>query len=109
MCRVYPAREPPLPYRRFCAIALRRYGRCTAAPSNPAPRVRAAPGVVRSACILVAVRIDLHTHTYPASSCAVTTFEDYIARCRDLGLEAIALTNHGNIDDNRRLEKPLAD
>jgi predicted metal-dependent phosphoesterase TrpH len=57
----------------------------------------------------VAVRIDLHTHTYPASSCAVTTFQDYVARCRELGLEAIALTNHGEVDDNRRLEKPLAD
>lgn len=62
-----------------------------------------------AACILVAVRIDLHTHTYPASSCSVTTFQDYIARCRELGLEAIALTNHGDIDDNRRLEAPLAD
>jgi predicted metal-dependent phosphoesterase TrpH len=57
----------------------------------------------------VAVKIDLHTHTYPASSCSITSFQDYVARCRDLGLEAIALTNHGNIDDNRKLEGPLAD
>lgn len=57
----------------------------------------------------MAVRIDLHTHTYPASSCSVTSFQDYVASCRDLGLEAIALTNHGNIDDNRQLEQPLAD
>lgn len=53
------------------------------------------------------MRIDLHTHTYPASKCAVTTFDEYIARCREEGVAAIALTNHGTIEDNRALEGPL--
>ncbi len=53
------------------------------------------------------MRIDLHTHTCPASDCSAITHTDYIARCREEGVAAIALTNHGNIDDNRALEKPL--
>jgi predicted metal-dependent phosphoesterase TrpH len=53
------------------------------------------------------VRIDLHTHTYPASSCSVITHSDYIERCRREGVEAIALTNHGDVGDNRELEGPL--
>lgn len=55
------------------------------------------------------MRIDLHTHTYPASSCSAITFGDYIERCRDEGVEAIALTNHGDVDDNRKLEGLLRD
>lgn len=55
------------------------------------------------------MRVDLHVHTYPASSCSTIAYRDLIACCRELRLGAIALTNHGNIDDNRRLEGPLAE
>jgi predicted metal-dependent phosphoesterase TrpH len=53
--------------------------------------------------------IDLHTHTYPASSCSRISYRDYIATCKEQGVRAIALTNHGDVSDNRKLEKPLAD
>lgn len=53
--------------------------------------------------------IDLHTHTYPASDCSRITYRDYIAECKQRGLRAVALTNHGSVADNLRLEKPLAD
>ena len=52
--------------------------------------------------------VDLHTHTYPASSCSRISLRDYIASCADAGVEAIALTNHGNVGDNRTLEGALA-
>jgi hypothetical protein len=54
------------------------------------------------------MNVDLHTHTYPASDCSHISFRDYIAWCADHAVEAIALTNHGNIDDNRVLEGALA-
>jgi predicted metal-dependent phosphoesterase TrpH len=55
------------------------------------------------------MNIDLHTHTYPASSCSRITYRDFVAECRRLDVGAVALTNHGNVSDNRKLEKPLAD
>jgi predicted metal-dependent phosphoesterase TrpH len=55
------------------------------------------------------MRVDLHVHTYPASSCSTIAYRDLIACCREQRLGAIALTNHGNVDDNRRLEGPLAE
>jgi predicted metal-dependent phosphoesterase TrpH len=55
------------------------------------------------------VDIDLHTHTYPASSCSHISYRDYIAACKQRGLSAVALTNHGDVSDNRKLEQPLAD
>ena len=55
------------------------------------------------------VDIDLHTHTYPASSCSAMTHQDYIAACKANGVAAVALTNHGAVSDNRKLERPLAD
>jgi hypothetical protein len=51
--------------------------------------------------------VDLHTHTYPASSCSAITYRDYIAWCVDNGVEAVALTNHGEVSDNRKLEAAL--
>ena len=54
------------------------------------------------------MNVDLHTHTYPASDCSRITYRDYIAWCRQHAVEAIALTNHGNVDDNRNLERALA-
>jgi predicted metal-dependent phosphoesterase TrpH len=55
------------------------------------------------------MRVDLHVHTYPASSCSTIAYRDLIARCREQRLGAVALTNHGDVDDNRRLEGPLAE
>jgi predicted metal-dependent phosphoesterase TrpH len=55
------------------------------------------------------MRVDLHVHTYPASSCSTIVYRDLIAYCREQHIGAIALTNHGNVDDNRRLEGPLAE
>jgi predicted metal-dependent phosphoesterase TrpH len=51
--------------------------------------------------------VDLHTHTYPASTCSEISHPDYVAACRSAGVRAIALTNHGRIDDNRELEPVL--
>ena len=55
------------------------------------------------------MRVDLHVHTYPASSCSTLAYRDLIACCREQRLGAIALTNHGDVSDNRRLEGPLAE
>jgi hypothetical protein len=55
------------------------------------------------------MRVDLHVHSYPGSSCSTIAYRDLIACCRERHLGAIALTNHGDVGDNRRLEGPLAD
>jgi hypothetical protein len=52
--------------------------------------------------------VDLHTHTYPASTCSSITYRDYIAWCVDNAIEGVALTNHGEVADNRKLEGALA-
>jgi len=54
------------------------------------------------------MNVDLHTHTYPASDCSRITYRDYIAWCVDNAVEAVALTNHGDISDNLRLGPVLA-
>jgi len=54
------------------------------------------------------MNVDLHTHTYPSSSCSRITYRDYIAWCVDHQVEAVALTNHGDVSDNRKLEGALA-
>lgn len=54
------------------------------------------------------MNVDLHTHTYPASDCSRIAYRDYITWCREYQVEAVALTNHGDIGDNRRLEASLA-
>ena len=54
------------------------------------------------------MNVDLHTHTYPASSCSQITYRDFIAWCAQNQVEAVALTNHGNVADNRKLEAALA-
>jgi predicted metal-dependent phosphoesterase TrpH len=54
------------------------------------------------------MNVDLHTHTYPASDCSRITYRDYIAACVDLEVEAVALTNHGDVSDNRALRDALA-
>jgi hypothetical protein len=53
------------------------------------------------------MNVDLHTHTYPASDCSHITYSDYIAWCVEHGVEAVALTNHGDIGDNRKLGASL--
>jgi predicted metal-dependent phosphoesterase TrpH len=54
------------------------------------------------------MNVDLHTHTHPASSCSHISVLDYIARCVEIGVEAIAVTNHGDVSDNARIEEALA-
>jgi predicted metal-dependent phosphoesterase TrpH len=54
------------------------------------------------------MNVDLHTHTYPASDCSRISYRDYIAWCADTAVEAVALTNHGDVTDNRRLQAALA-
>ena len=54
------------------------------------------------------MNVDLHTHTYPASDCSHITYSDYITWCVDQSIEAVALTNHGDLSDNRRLGPALA-
>jgi predicted metal-dependent phosphoesterase TrpH len=54
------------------------------------------------------MNVDLHTHTYPASDCSRISYRDYIAWCVDNAVEAVALTNHGDISDNRKLGPALA-
>lgn len=54
------------------------------------------------------MNVDLHTHTYPASTCSHISYRDYIAWCVAQQVEAVALTNHGDVSDNRKLEGALA-
>jgi hypothetical protein len=54
------------------------------------------------------MNVDLHTHTYPASTCSHISYRDYIAWCVEHEVEAVALTNHGDVSDNRKLEGALA-
>jgi predicted metal-dependent phosphoesterase TrpH len=53
------------------------------------------------------MNVDLHTHTYPASDCSAISYRDYIAGCVEHDIQAVALTNHGDVDDNRKLAAPL--
>ena len=54
------------------------------------------------------MNVDLHTHTFPASDCSRITYRDYIGWCVDNAVEAVALTNHGDLSDNRKLGPALA-
>ena len=54
------------------------------------------------------MNVDLHTHTYPASSCSRIAYRDYIGWCMDHQIEAVALTNHGDVSDNLKLGPALA-
>jgi predicted metal-dependent phosphoesterase TrpH len=54
------------------------------------------------------MNVDLHTHTYPASSCSAITYRDYISWCVAAEIEAVALTNHGDVSDNHKLSAALA-
>ncbi len=54
------------------------------------------------------MNVDLHTHTYPASDCSRISHREYVDWCVGNAVEAVALTNHGDISDNRRLRPALA-
>src|SRR5512147_1174109 len=54
------------------------------------------------------MHVNLHTPRYPASDCSAISYRDYIAWCAAHAVKAIALTNHGNVEDNRVLEGALA-
>jgi hypothetical protein len=54
------------------------------------------------------MNVDLHTHTYPASDCSQISYRDYVAWCAEHGVQAVALTNHGDLSDNRALAPALA-
>jgi predicted metal-dependent phosphoesterase TrpH len=54
------------------------------------------------------MNVDLHTHTYPASDCSHITLREYVAWCVAQSVEAVALTNHGDISDNLKLAPALA-
>ena len=54
------------------------------------------------------MNVDLHSHTYPASTCSHISHRDYIAWCVDHEIEGVALTNHGDVGDNRKLGPALA-
>lgn len=54
------------------------------------------------------MNVDLHTHTYPASDCSRIAYRDYISWCVEHRVEAVALTNHGDVTDNRKLGPALA-
>jgi predicted metal-dependent phosphoesterase TrpH len=54
------------------------------------------------------MNVDLHTHTFPASDCSRITYPDYVTWCVDNAVEAVALTNHGDLTDNRKLRPALA-
>jgi predicted metal-dependent phosphoesterase TrpH len=53
--------------------------------------------------------VDLHVHTYPASDCSQIAYRDLLTFCRLNGVQAIALTNHGDVTDNLALEGPMAE
>jgi hypothetical protein len=53
------------------------------------------------------MNVDLHTHTHPASDCSRISDRDYLAWCVDNAVQAVALTNHGDVGDNRRLAGAL--
>ena len=48
--------------------------------------------------------IDLHVHTYPASSCASSSIEDQIKAAKKAGLDGICITDHNYIWDRREIE-----
>ncbi len=49
--------------------------------------------------------IDLHVHTYPASSCASNSIEEQIEAAKSVGLDAICITDHNYIWDKQSIER----
>ena len=48
--------------------------------------------------------IDLHVHTYPASSCASSSIEEQIAEAKKAGLDGICITDHNYLWDMAKIE-----
>ena len=48
--------------------------------------------------------IDLHVHSYPASSCASNSIEEQIEEAKRIGLDAICITDHNYMWDRRTIE-----
>ncbi|MGD8562529.1 MAG: PHP domain-containing protein [Desulfarculaceae bacterium] len=49
--------------------------------------------------------IDLHVHTWPASACASDPVDQIIAEAKDIGLDAICLTDHNHLWDADQVEE----
>lgn len=49
--------------------------------------------------------IDLHLHTAPASACASDPVDDMINEAKRIGLDAICLTDHNHVWQQRRVEE----
>ncbi len=49
--------------------------------------------------------IDLHIHTYPASSCASSSIDEQIEEAKKAGLDAICITDHNYIWDRQSIMK----
>lgn len=45
------------------------------------------------------MRLDIHVHTSPGSRCSLMKVSSYLQASNNLGLKAICVTNHGNMDD----------
>ena len=51
------------------------------------------------------MKIDLHCHTFPASSCSNMSIEDLAARAMEIGLDGICLTEHNTPWKREDIEK----
>ncbi|RJP75422.1 MAG: PHP domain-containing protein [Candidatus Abyssobacteria bacterium SURF_17] len=54
------------------------------------------------------MKVDLHSHTYPASQCSNMSVENLIVRAKEIGIDAMCLTEHNkpwNRDDILRLSE----
>jgi predicted metal-dependent phosphoesterase TrpH len=49
--------------------------------------------------------IDLHVHTFPASACASDPVDQIITEAKDIGLDAICLTDHNHLWDAAQVEE----
>jgi len=49
--------------------------------------------------------IDLHVHTYPASSCASSSIEEQIMEAKRIGLDGICITDHNYLWDMSKIEE----
>jgi predicted metal-dependent phosphoesterase TrpH len=50
----------------------------------------------------IASIIDLHVHTFPASSCSVARVDDVIAEAKRIGLDGICLTDHNHVWNKKK-------
>ena len=50
------------------------------------------------------IKVDLHVHTFHSMD-ASTTFEELLTRCREVGLGAIAIADHGTVEGALEFQK----